>query len=151
MIMKKLIFALTIMLAFTSCTKDDEPERNEVSIIPDSFLNRQNKYLGTVELSNREITISVWDHGQIDGDIISIYVNGKVLIAEKTLNGPIDKFVVKTTLEYNGYNYLLLFAHNEGSIPPNTASISINDGVDTREFILEANLQTNGTVDLIVD
>lgn len=150
---KKLLFALPVLfvLTFTSCSKDDGPTRNNESIIPDSFLDRLNEHLGTVEVGNREITISVWDHGQIDGDIISIYVNGDEIIAERTLNGPADKYVVTTTLEYNGYNYLLLYAHNEGSISPNTASLSINDGENTKEFVLEANLETNGAVDLIVN
>ncbi|MFX0556106.1 hypothetical protein ACOCEA_04880 [Maribacter sp. CXY002] len=152
--MKKIIIRSVIVFSFlliTSCSNDDGPTRNEISIVPDTFLDRENEILGTIELNSRDVTISVWDHGTIDGDIVSIYVNDEIVIAERELDGPGNKFTVSTTLEYEGYNYVLLYAHNEGSISPNTASMSIDDGISTREFILEANLLTNGAVDLVVN
>ena len=142
---------LLAILLFLSCSSDDGPTRNDESIIPVDFLGRTNEVLGNVDISSRKITISVWDHGKIDGDIISVYVNGKEIITEKTLDGPLNKFVINTTLEFDGYNYLLLYAHNEGSISPNTAAISIDDGTNKRDFILRPNLSTNGAVDLIVN
>lgn len=147
----RISIALLGVFFFVGCSSDDGPERNEVSIIPDTFLDRDNVPLGTLQVSSREITISVWDHGTIDGDIVSIYVNGEEVIMEQTLQGPGNKFVVNTTLQFEGYNYLLLYAHNEGRISPNTASMAIDDGINVREFILEANLLTNGAVDLIVN
>lgn len=149
LVLKFVVFSIIIMSL--SCSKDDEVQRNNESIIPTSFLNRENKVLGSIEVESRDIKISVWDHGQIDGDIVSIYVNGKVVIAEKLLDGPSNKFVAQTTLEYSGYNYVLLYAHNEGRISPNTASMSIEDGKNTRKFVLRSNLETNGAVDLIVN
>ncbi|WP_157449731.1 hypothetical protein [Croceitalea dokdonensis] len=139
------------LILITSCSTDDGPTRNDISIVPNTFLDRENEVLGEINVANREIAISVWDHGRIDGDIVTIYVNGEALIAERLLEGPGDKFTVSTTLEFDGYNYILLYAHNEGSISPNTASMSIDDGVNVNEFILEANLLTNGAVDLIVN
>lgn len=148
--MKKITFLLAIIL-LANCSRDDGPIRNETSIVPETFLDRQNEILGTVDVLNREVTISVWDHGTIDGDIVSIYMNGSEIIAERELEGPGNKFSVNETLEFNGYNYLLLYAHNEGRISPNTVSMSIDDGISIKEFILEANLLTNGAVDLIVN
>ncbi len=148
----KLGFFMLLALSLNSCSEDDEKvERNDSSIIPATSFDRANQVLGTVYLGSRDITISAWDHGTVDGDIVSIYVNGRLVIDEQTLGGPDDKIQVSTTLEYNGYNYILLYAHNEGSISPNTASISINDGTIDEEFTLESNLYTNGAVDLVVD
>ncbi len=147
----KLTFLFFITTILFNCSKDDEIQRNDNSIIPSTSLGRDNQVLGTVYLSSRDVTISVWDHGIIDGDVVSIYVNGELLIDEETLNGPSDKIEVNTTLEYNGYNYILLYAHNEGSISPNTAAIRIDDGVSTEDFTLESNLSTNGAVDLVID
>lgn len=152
--MKNTIFKTLVVLTvlfITGCSNDDEPLRNEISIIPDTFLDRENDNLGTVEVLSREISISVWDHGRIDGDIVSIYVNGTEVIAERELEGPSNTFTVDTVLEFEGYNYLLLYAHNEGSISPNTVSMAIDDGVNVREYILEANLLTNGAIDLVVN
>lgn len=150
----KLGFLLLLILAVsvTSCRKDDEITRNDVSIIPDTFLDRQNEVLGTVYVENRSMTITVWDHGQIDGDIISVYLNDDKEIDYHTLDGPLNAYSVDVELSYNGYNYILLYAHNEGSISPNTCTVELDDGsLYPQSFILESNLLTNGTVNIVVD
>jgi len=154
--MKKIYFLkviISVFISFTvSCSDDDGPDRNDSSIVPEIFLNRPVVVQDEISIENREITISVWDGGNsIDGDIISVYVNGEEIIAERVLDGPSNKFSVVTTLEFEGFNYLLLFAHNEGIVPPNTASISINDGNNESLFILDAGLSTNGAIDIIVN
>ncbi|MCZ4317965.1 hypothetical protein O4H26_03085 [Aequorivita viscosa] len=157
--MKKLTYLLPFLLAFSfffliSCEKDEEPdpeeetiEVNETSIIPSSNFGRPNNYLGCIEITSRITTISVWDHGTVDGDIVSIVANGNVIIDEQTLNGPNSPISVDYDFGYNGFNYITLYAHNLGDIPPNTCTVAIN-GV---EFVLEANLDANGSVDVIVN
>ncbi|MCS4433070.1 hypothetical protein [Aquiflexum gelatinilyticum] len=149
--MKKLIFySLLFSMFLVSCLPDPKP-RNEVSIIPESFNGRDNVDLGTVNINNTNVTISVWDHGQIDGDIVSIYVNGKLLVDQEVLDGPNFPITFSTDLEYSGYNYVLLYAHNEGSLPPNTCTILINDGEVDEEFELRSDLSTNGAVNIVVN
>jgi len=148
----KLLFTVLTLFLFAtiSCEKEEsEPdtvEVNESSIIPSSTLGRTNNYMGCIEISSRVTTIKVWDHGTIDGDIVSIIANGDVILDERTLDGPDNPISVDYDFGYNGFNYLTLYAHNLGDIPPNTCTISIN-GV---EFVLEANLDANGSVDVIV-
>ncbi|MBX2828397.1 MAG: hypothetical protein KTR22_09545 [Flavobacteriaceae bacterium] len=145
-----LLFSLFIV----SCEEEEdttpEPEVievNESSVIPSSTSGRPNNYLGCIEISSRITTIQVWDHGQIDGDIVSIIANGQTIINQQVLDGPSNPITVDYDFGFNGFNYVTLFAHNLGDIPPNTCTIAIN-GV---EFILEANLDANGSVDVIVD
>lgn len=156
--MKKMKYLLPFIFIFSllivGCEKEDdsdpEPEEIEVnttSIIPSSYMGRENNYLGCIEISSRITTISVWDHGTVDGDIVSIIANGNTIIDERTLDGPSNPISVDYDFGYNGFNYVTLYAHNLGSISPNTCTISIN-GV---EFILEANLDANGAIDVIVE
>ena len=150
----KILFAVMSLFLFTiiSCEKEEsEPdpeviEVNESSIIPSSTRGRTNNYLGCIEISSRITNIKVWDHGAIDNDIVSIIANGQVIIDERTLDGPNNPISVDYDFGYNGFNYVTLYAHNLGDIPPNTCTISIN-GV---EFVLEANLDANGSVDVVV-
>lgn len=144
-------FLLLIVALLFSCNDEEEKPRNNESIIPDTYLDRDNVDLGTVNITDTKVTIKVWDHGQIDGDIVSIYVNGKAVIVEEVLKGPGSPIEVVADLEYLGYNYVLLYAHNEGSIPPNTCTMEIFDGVSSESFILESNLSTNGAVNVVVD
>lgn len=139
-----------ISSVLVSCLPDEKP-RNEVSIIPESFMGRDNLDLGTVNINNTKVTISVWDHGQIDGDIVSIYVNGELFVDEEVLDGFNRPITFTTDLEFSGYNYVLLYAHNEGSVPPNTCTISIDDGEVFEKFVLSSNLSTNGAVNIVVN
>jgi len=141
------------VLSILSCEIIDDvlTEKNEFSIVPSSSFGRDNYILGTVYVESRKVTLSIWDHGQIDGDIVSIYINDNLIIDNWELSGSNNKFTVDVELDYRGYNYILLYAHNEGDIPPNTVSISIDDGVTMDDFILESNLESNGTIDLVVE
>jgi hypothetical protein len=105
--------------------------------------------LGTVSVTNKNVTFNVWDSGQIDGDIISLNVNGNWVLENYTLGA--TKRAISVTLPSRGYSYVVLYAHNEGSLPPNTAALSINDGTREQNLVLSANLQTNGAYNLRVN
>ena len=140
-------------ILLVSCESDDEDDVpvNETPIAPSLTNGRPNDNLGCIEIDNRNVDIEVWDHGTIDGDIISLIVNSEsdseeTILDTHELDGPGNSFRMSHSFAGNGYNYLTLFAHNEGDISPNTATISI----DGNEFILSSNLETNGYVDIVV-
>lgn len=144
---KTIFYVLLVCTFIYSCDEDDPMvEVNETSVIPTTTSGRPNVYLGCMEISSRITTIEVWDHGQIDNDIVSIIANGDIVVNERVLDGPSNPISVQYDFASNGYNYVTLFAHNLGDIAPNTCTIAIN-GV---EFVLEANLDANGSIDVIV-
>ncbi|HEY8402152.1 MAG TPA: hypothetical protein VIK89_12875, partial [Cytophagaceae bacterium] len=53
---------------------------------------------------------------------ISVYLNEELILSNHGLTKQKDKITV--TLKPNQPNYVIIFAHNEGTEPPNTASIS---------------------------
>ena len=154
--MKKLKYLLPLFLLFTfvfiSCEEEeaaqDEEEIvvNSSSIIPSTTNGRPNTVLGCIEIDSRITTIKVWDHGQIDGDIVSIIANKETIIDQQVLDGPDNPIVVDYNFSNNGFNFVTLYANNLGDIPPNTCTISINN----EEFILAANQQENGAINVVV-
>ena len=80
--------------------------------------------LTDVTVDRRDVTITVWDHGAEDGDIISIYLNGKVLKSNLKLTKKKQSFQVKLS---GGQNRFEVEAVNEGSTPPNTATVEISN------------------------
>lgn len=154
----KLVFTFCVFtLAFSSCDDYDYFEDygfdsyGEVTEpnVPDTYSGRSVDVQGTVYVSSKNVTFRVWDSGQIDGDIITLVVNGNEVLSYYTLTG--TKRDISVTLDNNGYNYVLLYAHNEGSIPPNTAALSIDDGVTEQDLVLSANLTTNGAYNIVVE
>jgi hypothetical protein len=125
---------------------EPEVQVNRFSITPSSTDGRPNNYLGCIEIDSRFTNIQVWDHGTIDGDIITLVANDDRILTNYELDGPNNKKSISYDFSSNGFNYLVLKAENEGRISPNTAAISIN-GVN---FVLESNLKTNGYVDIVV-
>ncbi len=82
-----------------------------------------NGNLQNVTVSQKNVTLTFWDHGKEDGDIITLYLNGKVLKENIKLTKKKKSFPVTLT---SGNNLFEVEAKNEGSIPPNTASVRIS-------------------------
>lgn len=147
--MKKINFVLILVatgcIMLASCVKTVTTPN-----MPSTYDGRPVDDQGTVYVSDRNVTFRAWDSGTIDGDIITLIVNGEVVLSSYTLDGPNNKKEVKVKLDNNGYNYVLLFAHNEGSISPNTAALSLDDGKTVQDLVLSADLLTNGAMSIYV-
>lgn len=139
-------------LGFTSATSNQtafhdliswsvkEYEEQPEDIVTDSIVVLEK---GSLEVKNRKLTISVWDHNTIDGDIISLKLGPEWILTEYTLTG--KKYTFETTLL--GFSQeLILFAHNIGMVPPNTVTVSVFDGLSTQRIILESNMETSESI-----
>jgi len=118
--------------------KEFEPKPDDIAADSVVVLDK-----GTLEVKNRKITISVWDHNTIDGDIVSLKLGPEWILTEYELTA--NKYTFQTTLL--GFSQeLILYAHNVGMVPPNTVSISVFDGQSTQRVTLESNMQTSEAI-----
>ena len=87
----------------------------------------------------------MYDNGDIDGDSVSLFYNGKLLLTHKRLT---DK-PLSLTLDANTgdqANELTMYADNLGLIPPNTALMIITDGEKRYEVRISSDLKKSGTI-----
>ena len=72
------------------------------------------------------LVIDVWDGGTVDGDRITLQFNGETYLTNYFL----QKEKKQLRIPISGYevNTIAILADNEGSDPPNTASILLTDG-----------------------
>ncbi|MDC3210379.1 hypothetical protein OAU10_02640 [Saprospiraceae bacterium] len=86
---------------------------------------RKTEIVETVLTKSKEVIIKVWDNNKVDGDLISLNLNGVWILKNYLL-----KKEVKDILIYlpEDSNELILYAENLGRMPPNTAAISIWNG-----------------------
>jgi len=94
-------------------------------------------YRDNITVRTTELTISLWDNAQDDGDIISLFLNNEkdcVLQNHRVANA---KETIKVKLKED-INLLILYAVNEGSLPPNTAAIRIDDGYNVQNVVLRS-------------
>ncbi len=91
---------------------------------PTTTVSSSPKDLTDVTVGRRDVTITVWDHQNEDGDIINIYLNGKVLKSKLRLTKKKQSFRVNLS---GGQNRFEVEAVNEGSQPTNTATVEISN------------------------
>jgi hypothetical protein len=93
---------------------------------------------------SKKLEIEVYDHKSIDGDIISLNFNGEWVLREYTLKK--KPFKLKLELNPNQPNYLILFAHNLGKVPPNTAYMNIKAGKFRKAVTLSSGMGKCGAI-----
>lgn len=84
---------------------------------------RDSRLIKTIELDDDEAELLIYDNGAIDGDIITLIDNGRVLLK----NAPLSQKPI--TLKINNLDEkihkILFFAENLGEIAPNTGLLVI--------------------------
>ena len=100
-----------------------------------------------IKLNNNKLVLSISDDRTVDGDIITILLNGKVVLD----NYPVVKEpkTVKIKLEKDTEYELIFIAVNEGETPPNTALVVVKTGGTTKKFHMKADLETNDVIYLL--
>ncbi len=101
---------------------------------------------GALEVKKRKLTISVWDHNTIDGDIVSLKLGDDWVLKEHELTA--EKRTFESTLVGFGQD-LVLYAHNVGMVPPNTVTISVFDGLTTQRISLESNMESTESIRIV--
>lgn len=117
--------------------KADKP----VASLLDTRITTEEKVL---QVKSENIKVEIYDDGEIDNDIVSVYFNNTLLVDKKTLSA--QAYTLNLNLEKGKTNELVLYADNLGEIPPNTALMVITDGINRFEVRLSADLKKNASV-----
>jgi hypothetical protein len=113
-------------------------------VIP--YEQRKNKMLETIATQSDSLILSFYDNGVVDGDVISVYVNGQNVISNARLTEAATKKTIYFTSTNSDSIQLALTAENLGSLPPNTGLVVIQDGENKYQVHFSADLQTNATI-----
>ncbi len=105
----------------------------------------------TVIVNSPDVYIYAYDHQKIDGDIVSININGYWVVEKFKLDAKKPTLKRhKLTLLPNVDNYLISKAWNVGRIPPNTLTVEIDDKVNPPVRIpIESEVGKSGAIKII--
>ena len=100
-----------------------------------------------IDVASDSVRLSFYDNAEVDGDSISVFLNGDLLIAHQELSERAFNVYVKldSTKEINEVS---MFAENLGKYPPNTALMVISDGEKRYETFLSSDFSGNATIRL---
>ncbi len=115
--------------------------------INQDFRKRKQIVSKQIEVSSDSVRLSFYDNAEVDGDSISVFLNGKLVIAHQELTERAFNLYVQldSNLEINEVS---MFAENLGKYPPNTALMVISDGDKRYETFLSSDFKGNATIRL---
>ena len=135
------------VVEFPGIKKDDIAEPVEKAIVKPhpKLQSRRSDVVKTINIKSPEFRLDFYDNGEIDGDSISVFFNGKVVLSNQMLT---DK-PISLTLSLDPAiteNIVTMYAENLGTIPPNTAVMIVTDGKKRYEVRMESDLKKSGSV-----
>lgn len=104
---------------------------------------RKIKVQRVIEVQGDQLKLRAWDSGDVDGDIVSIFMNGQKLLSRYRVSK--RKYAFRLELDKTT-NFMILHADDIGEISPNTVAVSIDDGQREQMIVLSSDLEESGAV-----
>ena len=99
----------------------------------------------TVIFSSDSLQLSLYDNGEIDGDTVSVLMNGQLILPKQGLGIKAIKHTIYIPHNVDRVE-MVMYAETLGSIPPNTGLLVIKDGKDLYEIRFSGDLQKNASI-----
>jgi hypothetical protein len=123
--------------------KDEEIAKEMVK----EFTSRKTILQQEILVNSDSLRISFYDNGDIDGDSISVFMNGQPVLSKKEIDVKgLNMYIMLD--KSKEVNELSMFAENLGKYPPNTALMVVYDGEKRHEIYLSSSLTQNASVRL---
>jgi hypothetical protein len=106
---------------------------------------RKSEFSQIVNYKADSLELSLYDNGEIDGDTVSVFMNGKVLMARQGLKASAIKKTIYITPGNEDFT-LVMFAENLGKYPPNTGLLVVHDGDDVYNLRFSSDFQKSSGI-----
>ncbi|HZI52824.1 MAG TPA: hypothetical protein VFD56_03945 [Chitinophagaceae bacterium] len=114
-------------------------------ITPSILKTRENKLAQTLVITDPDVTVKLYDNGEIDDDTISVFLNKKLVLSHKRLTA--SPLILKFKMDDdNSEQELTMVAENLGSIPPNTSVMMVESGDQSFRVSITSTEQKNAVV-----
>lgn len=118
---------------------------NHIISTPDVLNTRKNELVKVLIVNDPDVTVKLYDNGEIDGDTISVYLDKKLVLASQGLTA--SPLTIKLKMdEDNSEHELVMVAENLGRIPPNTSLMIVESGEQRFDVRITSTEQKNAMV-----
>lgn len=106
---------------------------------------RKSEFTQEVYFKSDSLILTLYDNGEIDGDTVSVYLNGEVVMPSQGLK---SSAIRKTIHMDDGLETftLVMFAESLGKYPPNTGLLVIRDGNDVYNLRFSSDFQKSAGI-----
>ena len=114
-------------------------------ITPEVLKTRENALAKTIVVNTQQVSIKLYDNGEIDGDSISVFVDNKLVLSHKGLSA--TPITLSLNFDENAPEHeVVMVAENLGRIPPNTSLMIIDAGDKRYQVQITSTEQKNALV-----
>ena len=107
---------------------------------------RKIETIQSVYYKSDSLVLTLYDNGEVDGDTVSVLMNGKVIMPMVGLSTRAVRKTINITKDMPDSIQLIMYAENLGSIPPNTGLLVVHDGEDVYEIRFSGDYQKNAAI-----
>jgi hypothetical protein len=137
------------IVVVTPPPKKDTPRIIPPVMVPPILKERGNELVQKIDITDtNEVMVNLYDYGEVDGDIVTIYLDNQVIVSKQMLRVTPISIPIKVN-EHTPEHTLTLVADNLGSIPPNTALMVVYVNGVRYEVKIESTEQKNATVQFV--
>jgi hypothetical protein len=121
------------------------PVAEKKNITPNVLKTRENALAQTITVNTEEVTIKLYDNGEIDDDTISVFVDKQLMLSHRRLSAVPITLKLKFDADDDEHEVVMV-AENLGRIPPNTSLMVINAGDKRYQVQITSTEQKNAMV-----
>lgn len=107
---------------------------------------REIETIRSVNIKSDSLLLTLYDNGEVDGDTVSVLLNGKVIMPLEGLTTRAINKTIYITPDMGDSLVLIMYAENLGSIPPNTGLLVVHDGNDVYYIRFSGDLKKNAAI-----
>jgi hypothetical protein len=107
---------------------------------------RRIQKLSDIAFSSDSLQLSLYDNGTIDGDTVSMVVDGKSIAEKVKLTTNAFRLTIPARIAAGDSLVLIMHAESLGLIPPNTGLLIIQDGNNRHEIRFESDMQKSSAI-----
>ncbi len=131
-----------------------ESKKETIAVEPKTTVNlaaaavaqRKTEIIRNMTFTGDSLVLSLYDNGFVDGDTVSVLLNGRVIIAKKGLSEQVIRETIFITPQMGDSLQLVMYAENLGSVPPNTGLLIIQHGMEREEVRFAGDLQKSSGI-----
>ncbi len=117
----------------------------KISVPAADVASRKNILQETMYFKADSLELSLFDNGEVDGDTVSVLMNGVIIMAKQGLSTNAIRKSINIPATADSIE-LIMYAENLGDIAPNTGLLVVRDGKDIYEIRFSGDLQKNAAI-----
>lgn len=122
------------------------PNNQKIIVAAAEVALRKIEAIRTIDFKSDSLILVLYDNGIVDGDTVSVILNGEVIIPKQGLTEQAYRKVIKIPPSMGDSLQLVIYAENLGSIPPNSGLLIIEDGSDRYEVGFKGDMKKSPAV-----